>query len=61
MPREASASRPAMTIDKAKQLQLVQARLGSGYNRNVARLIREIDLEHTFGPAPGSRFSSPGR
>ena len=36
-----------MTIDKARELIAVQASLGSGYNRNAARLIlREVQLEH---------------
>ena len=36
-----------MTLAKARELISVQASLGSGYNRNAARLIlREVQLVH---------------
>ena len=36
-----------MTIERARELLGVQVGLGSGYNRNAARLIlREVQLEH---------------
>jgi hypothetical protein len=63
-----------MTLEKARELLLVQISLGSGYNRNSAklilaevqrehgqaavdRLIRELDLETTFGFRPGEAIS----
>ena len=59
-----------MTLEKARELLQVQISLGSGYNRNSAklilaeiqrehgqaavdRLIRELELEATFGFRPG--------
>jgi hypothetical protein len=36
-----------MTLEKARELLAVQARLGGGYNRNAARLIlAEVFREH---------------
>ena len=36
-----------MTLDKARELIAVQARLGGGYNRNGAKLIlAEVQQEH---------------
>ena len=36
-----------MTLDKARELLLVQAGFGGGYNRNAARLIlAEVAREH---------------
>lgn len=63
-----------MTLEKARELLQVQISLGSGYNRNSAklilaevqrehgqaavdRLIRELDLEATFGFRPGEPIS----
>lgn len=65
-----------MNIDRARELLQVQTSLGSGYNRNSARLIlaeiqrehgqaavdrliRELDLEKSFGFAPGTAFKAP--
>lgn len=45
-----------MNIDRARELLHVQTSLGSGYNRNSARLIRELDLEQAFGFKPGTVF-----
>jgi len=59
-----------MTLEKARELLQVQISLGSGYNRNSAklilaevqrehgqgavdRMIRELDLEASFGFKPG--------
>lgn len=37
----------AMTLDRARELIEVQARLAGGYNRNAARLIlAEIERDH---------------
>lgn len=63
-----------MTLEKARELLQLQISLGSGYNRNSAklilaevqrehgqaavdRLIRELDLEATFGFRPGEPIS----
>ena len=36
-----------MTLEKARELLAVQARMGGGYNRNAARLIlAEVQAEH---------------
>ena len=65
-----------MNIDRAGELLQVQTSLGSGYNRNSARLImaeiqrehgqaavnrliRDLDLEKTFGLTPGTEFKAP--
>lgn len=39
-----------MTLDKARELLAIQAQMGSGYNRNAARLIlAEVRREHGQG------------
>ena len=39
-----------MTLDRARELLQVQVELGSGYNRNSARLIlAEVEREHGQG------------
>ena len=45
-----------MTLDKARELLAVQVQMGSGYNRNAARLIlAEVQREH--GQAAVDRLS----
>ena len=65
-----------MTPDKARELLALQVQMGSGYNRNAARLIlaevrrehgqaavdrliRELNLDETFGLKPGTVFKHP--
>ena len=65
-----------MTLDKARELLALQVQMGSGYNRNAARLIlaevrrehgqaavdhliRELNLDETFGLKPGTVFKHP--
>ena len=65
-----------MTLDKARELLALQVQMGSGYNRNAARLIlaevrrehgqaavdrliRELNLDGTFGLKPGTVFRHP--
>jgi len=65
-----------VTLDKARELLVLQVQIGGGYNRNAARLIltevrrehgqaavdrliRELNLDETFGLKPGTVFRHP--
>jgi len=48
-----------MTLQKAHELLRDQVEFGGSYNRNAARLIRDLDLDACFGLPPGTKFSGP--
>jgi hypothetical protein len=52
-----------MTIEKARELIAMHADLGSGYNRNAARMVlgevmRDYELEQRWEIKPGTHFKS---